>query len=889
MLQKTLLSGLLLLAWGPNAFSQSLFISDFASDPAQAATGVREEKGRKGLRVLMGYTGGGPGYPIDITAASVTLTINGTPNTCTRNMITPPVSACGYIKDHFDASHPDVDTVKVFYNGDFPSLAAVSVAVSGVKAADATTQTPGSIAFAAGNIAPRTPASLEMVFDISGSMAWPVVPPTVANPIPEARMDALKRSAQALFFLLDGHAMMGDKIGDVFFSTTASGGTLQAAHDPTQVSALAANVQAQIPTNSTSIGAGLALANSAGLAADGNPRKFVLLFSDGEQNTAPNVSFVGPTLQVGGVNYPAAIKVCPITAGRMAAPGFALQQQIATASCAGHNLHVSDTDQTLAQSDFDTYFVQTMTDALIGDKLEIVKDVSGVVTPGTPATEKFLGNTRDTAMSLLLSWSGGGQFTERGLQLKLTAPNGIVVDLTGRVRFGRQMRFLTLHFPLRQGGSVIDPKGQWTVQITSPIPGGTTGIPPINYHLMVVEDNETISSDSSLNIQDAGTGEPVPIKVTLTEGGAPVAGAAVTAQIVGPDNGLGDILAKAANPTGTPNTSGDPVGSDANKKLLLLLDRPEFIALLKDHGLPTVTLSDSGGGMYSGTFNGADKEGHYQFVITIRGTSATNGDFERTRKLTLFVRPKPDPAKTGLVLVSSMVQPSGKVQVHLRATPQDRFNSLLGPDYLPQLDITSSQGGVVIPIADDLHGSYDVTYELPSAASNPTIGLVVMGQTVVQKKLRDIPHGGGGGTAGKWVVSLHLGATIPHNLTGFSSSVSVGGDLEYRLTSMLSLETYLGYDRFTHGAFAALHFVNLSERFKITAPTGNLRPFVYAGFGGYFGSSGGNHPGINTGAGLQYWFRPKFAVEGSYNFHNVFISGGDARYSTVLGGVRFAF
>jgi hypothetical protein len=143
-----------------------------------------------------------------------------------------------------------------------------------------------------------------------------------------------------------------------------------------------------------------------------------------------------------------------------------------------------------------------------------------------------------------------------------------------------------------------------------------------------------------------------------------------------------------------------------------------------------------------------------------------------------------------------------------------------------------------------------------------------------------------------WRGSLHLGATVPqNNLSAFSSSISLGADLEYRLTAMYSLETYLGYDRFSSNIATVpdFWFVNLSERLKATFGSGNLRPFVFAGLGPYFGQSGGTHLGINTGVGLQKWLTPKFAIEGTYTFHTVFTPVSNTRYSTLLAGVRFTF
>jgi hypothetical protein len=875
--------------------ANSLIVGTLVSDPTDAQTGVRVEKGLKGLRVRMRWVNDlgvdqPGGFPIGIATASVNLTINGSTNLCAANQISPAVGTCGFVSGPFGLTGA-VDTVIVYFNGTFPVSASVQVAVSGVKAFDGTLEdiNNNSISFSVGSNTPRTAESLELVFDISGSMGLPVATADALNPSPKQRIQALKQSADELFTLMGSHAMLGDKIGQLFFSTDVTDASpLGAAHDRQGVLVpLQGIVDGKNPTFSTAMGKGLN-AGVAAIGGDGNPRKFVFIFSDGEQNTAPNIDFpvpAGGPISVAGVNVPNTITVCTITMGVQSAPGYALQDQMAQVGCPRtHSLFVNAESPSFAQADLDSYFADALTYVLGGDKLEIVKDINGSVTaPGTDS-QKFLGNARDTAMSILLSWDQGRELRPK---LKLIAPDGTAVDLNdGKAVIGTTRAYIDLRFPLHQGGTTISPKGQWELDITPPVvmEGGGT----LNYHLMVISDNETIASESTIDIRDAGTGEPIPIKVTVNDGGAPVTGATVSAILIGPDNGLGDILAKANNPSGTPNANGDLVGSAANGKLILLLQDPNFLALLKNHSLPLIVLTDPGNtGTYTGTFTNTLKEGHYQFLINIRGTSIGNGDFERARKLTVFVRPKPDPGNTGLTVVSAMTQPGGTVLVHLRATPKDRFGSFVGPDYLPVLDITCLPCTVSTPIADDLRGSYDVTYQVASAAINPTIGLVVFGQNVTQTTLNDLKHPGG-----KWVASFHIGGTIPHsNLTLLSGSVSLGGDLEYRLTNTYSLETYLGYDRFSASVGNAFSFTNLSERFKATFGAGPWRPFAFAGVGGYFGSSGGNHSGINTGAGLQYWFgsKRKFAVEGTYTFHTVFISGGNATYSTLLGGVRYVF
>ncbi len=631
-----------------------------------------------------------------------------------------------------------------------------------------------------------------------------------------------------------------------------------------------------MPTNDTAIGAGLQQASSD-LGADGNPRKVVLLFTDGEQNVpAPdgNVTASGG-IKIGGTDYPTGFDVCPITAGQLTAPAFTLQQSISQLRCNNQNLHVANG----TQEEFNTFFTQTLIYGVVGDKLEISQDVSSSLNPTDSKTETFLANSQDVAVSILLSWDGGQREGPRLLPFRLTAPDGTVIDTSTMTQVANRMSLTTLRFPLRQGGMTINPRGLWKIDLSGGGPNGQA----VTYQIIVINDNATFASDPHTPVQDPGTGEPIPVRVTLTDNGAPVTGATVTASLAGPANGLGDALAKAATPSGTPPPQGgDDLGSAAKQKLLLLLQDPAFRALLADQPLPDLVLTESSPGVYTGTFNGALKEGHIQFVIRSLGTTASNGQFQRLQRVSVYVRPKPDPAKTDLTLLSSLRQPDGSTIIRIKATPRDRFGSLLGPDYLPQLAINSSVGTVSTPIKDNLDGSYEIQYKVPASSPNPDITVVVMGTTV--KHL-----GGSGGGNEKWVISLHVGAAIPHGLlaNSFNTGPSVGADLEYRFTKMFSAETFLGYDHFG-AAGQDFWFTHLSEYAKVTFGTGQVRPFVDAGLGVYFDSNS-THFGGGAGGGVQFWIQPKFALEGSYNFHAVNSSGSATKYSTVLAGLRFAF
>ena len=154
----------------------------------------------------------------------------------------------------------------------------------------------------------------------------------------------------------------------------------------------------------------------------------------------------------------------------------------------------------------------------------------------------------------------------------------------------------------------------------------------------------------------------------------------------------------------------------------------------------------------------------------------------------------------------------------------------------------------------------------------------------------------GGPNFKRWGLSLHAGVSIPHGNfnTVFNPGPNVGVDLEYRFHPQFSVEGIYTYHRFngeTFGGFTvpdlSLHQVSING--KVYGPTSPLRPFVNFGGGVYHFVPSSTHGGLNVGGGLQFDVTPNFAIDAMYNFHNVFTSGSNTKFSTVQGGVRFRF
>jgi hypothetical protein len=792
------LAAVLALSARPATSADILYPNTGASNPSTGNTGVPVEQGKKGILLTMQCLDSN-GVPKNdcwpLATGSPSLSIGGgAPIPCAAGL-SPAANACGYAIGAFTAADPNVDTFKIVYNGNFPPNAAIKATTVNATGNAGSTESscpnpndPGcTLSFSVGSNTPRTNASAELVFDISGSMSQPTVPAGMVQ-----RIIALKLAADTFIEAYQPKTMLGDKLGVVFFSTAPSsfpGGVPNFASgiDPAALGPIKTQIDAQVPTNTTAIGQGLQLANTNGFAADGGSpnAKWVFLFTDGEQNVAPNVGVVGPQLQIGGAPYstsagtmpsPGQIWVCPITAGRQTAPGFALLQSIANGFCGGQNAYISNAVENFAIADLQTYFLQRLATMLQGDKYEISRDIVSTVT-ATPSVT-FLGNRLDRSFEVILSHAAQAERAS----YKLIAPDGTVVPLQPRFFAGGSVANIDL--PVVIGKKRLPTQGQWKI-VFAP---RTFGNAP-DYHLMVVNDNPTIATTFTTLGTDLGTGDPLQVQATVLDNGKPLANATVTVDISGPNFGLGNILSTITAQGSLPDLHGDNPGPAGAQKLLLLYNDPRNAKYFgtsprpplklrfckpqsdrdydrdrdrdrdhrvgnwrhRDHDqddcdcLRTISIDTAAprlaaasapatGGVYTATFTNSALEGHYFFTFHASGTSAGNGPFQRTWKVALFVRPKPYGPKTP-VLVES-IEPNLGVGggtnygliATLRVTPHDKLGNFIGPGYDGAFEFVN--GATSFPFTtDNLDGSYEFV-RVTTAPGDSTLVLRTLGQAV---------------------------------------------------------------------------------------------------------------------------------------------------------------
>jgi len=142
--------------------------------------------------------------------------------------------------------------------------------------------------------------------------------------------------------------------------------------------------------------------------------------------------------------------------------------------------------------------------------------------------------------------------------------------------------------------------------------------------------------------------------------------------------------------------------------------------------------------------------------------------------------------------------------------------------------------------------------------------------------------------------SIHGGAVFPHGV--FSNVADVGSTatvaFTYPFLPNWAWDVRVGVASFNGASgFGDTDVWNVLGNFKYTfnpaAPV--VRVFLNGGAGLYHFDPGDAEFGFNLGAGVQLPIRPRFAVEGTYNYHHALTASPNRRYSQVQGGLVIFF
>ena len=369
-----------------------------------------------------------------------------------------------------------------------------------------------------GNGVQAQASSVSLVLDRSGSMADPVGVGT--------KMDALKASAKLFTdLIIEGQ---GDRLGTVEFDDLFGILTPIADVDAAHVASVKAGIDALFPRGATSIGGGLQT-GLAQLSGATTARQVVMVFTDGQENTAPMIATVKPTI-------PAATEVYAVGLGDPAQISAAALTDLAITS---NGRFFNPQDPLILRKDF----VQVLSDAF---RMNMAADPVYTITRGATRTVFVPLSDCDHRASFIVYWEKPAS----QLGVEVVAPNGMTYTPASPaqnrlVRYASQpgYTFYQIAFPPSDlaPGAVIGPPraGNWMVRVTGDAPADR--IERFSVSALVESDLEM-----KVAIDEARIGRPVTVTARLTESGRPVRGALVTARLHSPQRSVGRTLAGLA-------------------------------------------------------------------------------------------------------------------------------------------------------------------------------------------------------------------------------------------------------------------------------------------------------------------------------------------------------
>ncbi|MBL7793512.1 MAG: VWA domain-containing protein [Saprospiraceae bacterium] len=623
------------------------------------------------------------------------------------------------------------------------------------------------------------------------------------------RWDALKTGVQNFVnkFQTDNeNALANDRMSVVYFS----GMTVDPAGDfetmktitafRTGITSNMSSAPAQnaadpvLGRDGTSIGAGVleAINSRLGGIEDNSFREVIVVFTDGEQNAAPNVVTTATTREIqaedgtvlknlNNINLDG-IEIFTVGVGTI--PAFTtMLQELANGSS--------------------RYFTTTT-----GSEVDFLGELSGnafneIFNKFSPQHIIFDRQTITGANTLAFNCNKnvGQLFFEahfdRPISRSLTKyeiyHNGVKLLLdTTKFLFTPFLVTYTINF---QDLPEYTSEGSWEFRMLieqgSYFDENIYHLGPASVKLYATADDHEIDMATKVGNTPVVVGSKAPISLTLSHLGKPIKNAVVKAHILKPSVDVGDLLARAQVTGPLPN---DPeLGTCAGQTMAWLqANNPGALDSLKIYFGDTLTLPHKGDGLYEAVYGDWAVTGVHKVIFTVVAEDAAYGKLERMKDQTVNVRIAP-------VLFTPKERTYGKDGnvSYLGLRPQYESEGrtyFVGPGYGYAFSVKGN-GVEKVTVNDECGGKYGLSVQ---AEGDPRVKVYLLDEEIYRGKMSsfDKPY-----IKHKWDISAHAGITSP---LGKLDSLFVNGgfyaeiDAGYQFTPNFSLEGrggYYGFDQ----------------------------------------------------------------------------------------------
>lgn len=612
----------------------------------------------------------------------------------------------------------------------------------------------------------RNPVDIILALDLSGSMNGSVPGSDMAM----SKIELLKQAAEVFIRTWAMHAIDGDRLGVIYFKTETSSlaGTPPYLLDvATHSGMVIGDINMQTAENCTAIGGAIQVGYNA--LTDGDNKKVIIVFSDGEQTKNPFIDEEGAPSRLKIRQVPAGgtvpfggywcggedlaedpegnpivldgdtledhdIQIHTIGVGVSGADFEALIERVASETDALHH-YTSAPDE-----DLDIFFTNDLINSLKTGTLEIVKTDQGNLARTESRRISVPVNLAAKSLTFVLSWKG--ELNSNAVAISVALPDGTVAAPT-KVDQGAFFAIYKYDLPYQsKDGSKHGHNGNWLITMQ-----GQGQADLLKYQATAIVDEPCFDYEFTFPRICYGTGDKVVLQAKLLQNQQPLSASdsSVWVNITAPAHSAANIqaayLPRQDGGNGVASLKTDTTGPLAlQERLNVLLQKDKKVAELLnakrrdrirlfDDGSAAHSDSKAGDGIYSNVYQATQVPGNYQFRLNIAASSAC-GRVERSEVTSTLVGVRVfDP--TASYLTAKAI---GNDRYAILVRPQDRFGNLLGPGHVQDLQISTSSGRLAGSWQDNLDGTYQQLITV-APGDNPRVNIQVNGSPFVRTNL----------------------------------------------------------------------------------------------------------------------------------------------------------
>jgi hypothetical protein len=572
-----------------------------------------------------------------------------------------------------------------------------------------------------------------LVLDKSGSMN-DLPPGALTGP---KKIEILKSAVQNFvgqWELLDsppggGPEWSGDRMGLVFFDSTAQPQTLVGADPPANFflqrggasawDAIITKANALVPGSATSIGAGINEGMSQWKADPKNDLNVVVI-TDGMQNTAPLITPTGSGFlglaPVAGLPQELRKRFVPIQTIAFGTPAQVDEDLLRNISFETSGLSY----QAISSSTMFDVFGMTLVAILKGNTASMVtRRLDTLTGAGPSAAVPVLVDRSAQRVVFTVQWAPP---TRNALDLEVFPPGA--ASATPPTASKKTPQASIQAFDVDRGFK----PGAWTVRVKR----AAKDADPVPYTLNAIVLEKHLDYRFSLDNLHAGTGDVLGIRAVLDWDGKRLSGlpdGAIKVRVLRQPEGIGNVLhqTKREGPTGTTTTPSGDILTAYDAKIASFRGR-SLLDRITPREVVTLPLKEQGKGIYGATFSDTSVPGTYVFEAVIDFDIEKTGHVHREERLEENLELRADPGKTEINLTTDK-----RGITTLAVTPRDRFGNYFGPGYAPLVKARVRSGGKLRNEVPDDKGQIG-TYSFTIAGSpgvKPVVEVVVDGVVVL--------------------------------------------------------------------------------------------------------------------------------------------------------------